>query len=182
VMSDLRVLAALADGLGADLGVRTAAEARAELSEFGAWEGHRAMLAEPVEGWRGAAASTSSARGSGQLSPNEAVLATWRLQLDDARAIDGEPHLAATARKPLARLSARTAAAAGVDPWTGTSTTSGIGRIKISTDRGAVILDAVVEPDMIDSVVWLPARAPELAVGEHLAVTAGEIVRIEGAQ
>jgi NADH-quinone oxidoreductase subunit G len=110
------------------------------------------------------------------------VLATWRLQIDDARAIDGEPHLAATARKPLARLSSRTAAAAGIDPSAGSSTSSGIGPIKISTDRGAVILDAVVEPDMIDSVVWLPARAPELAVGEHLAVTAGEIVRIEGAQ
>ena len=40
-MSDLRVLAALADGLGADLGFRTAAQARAELDELGTWEGER---------------------------------------------------------------------------------------------------------------------------------------------
>ena len=38
-MSDLRVLAALADGLGVDLGFRTAAQAQAELDELGAWEG-----------------------------------------------------------------------------------------------------------------------------------------------
>ena len=41
-MSDLRVLAALADGLGTDLGFRTAAQARAELDELGTWEGERA--------------------------------------------------------------------------------------------------------------------------------------------
>ena len=40
-LSDLRVLAALADGLGGDLGFRTPAEARAELDELGAWEGER---------------------------------------------------------------------------------------------------------------------------------------------
>ena len=40
-LSDLRVLAALADGLGADLGFRTPAQARAELAELGLWEGER---------------------------------------------------------------------------------------------------------------------------------------------
>ena len=40
-MSDLRVLAALADGFGVDLGFRTAAQARAELEELGRWEGER---------------------------------------------------------------------------------------------------------------------------------------------
>ena len=55
-MSDLRVLAALADGLGTDLGFRTAAQARAELIELGAWDGERseapdypALLAAEVE-------------------------------------------------------------------------------------------------------------------------------------
>ncbi|HEY5784372.1 MAG TPA: NADH-quinone oxidoreductase subunit G, partial [Microlunatus sp.] len=41
-MSDLRVLAALADGLGAPLDLRTAAQARAELQELGDWSGLRA--------------------------------------------------------------------------------------------------------------------------------------------
>ena len=40
-MPDLRVLAALADALGSDLGFRTPAEARAELDELDIWEGER---------------------------------------------------------------------------------------------------------------------------------------------
>ena len=42
-----------------------------------------------------------------------AVLATWRLALDGSRALDGEPYLLATARRPVARVSPATAAAAG---------------------------------------------------------------------
>jgi NADH-quinone oxidoreductase subunit G len=41
-MSDLRILAALADGLGRPLGLRTPTEAAAELAELGAWTGARA--------------------------------------------------------------------------------------------------------------------------------------------
>ena len=51
-MSDLRVLAALADGLGVDLGFRTAAQAQAELDELGAWEGERGAPGRPMpRGW-----------------------------------------------------------------------------------------------------------------------------------
>ena len=57
-MSDLRVLAALADALGTDLAFRTAAQARAELDELGSWDGDRidapdypaGELAEPGSG------------------------------------------------------------------------------------------------------------------------------------
>jgi NADH-quinone oxidoreductase subunit G len=99
-MTDLRVLAALADGLGHDLGIRTPAQARAELAELGLWEGDRAPA--PAIG---AARPPKAA----ELQP---VLATWRLLLDDSRALDGEPYLLASARRPVARLSAATAGAA----------------------------------------------------------------------
>ncbi len=50
-MSDLRVLAALADGLGTDLGIRTTAQARAELAELGPWAGNRVHRSRDP-GWR----------------------------------------------------------------------------------------------------------------------------------
>ena len=40
-MTDLRVLAALADALGSDLGFRTAKTAKVEIDELGVWEGAR---------------------------------------------------------------------------------------------------------------------------------------------
>jgi NADH-quinone oxidoreductase subunit G len=156
-MSDLRVLAALADGLGTDLGVRTTEQARAELAELGAWEGERAAAPQVAAGNR---QSTDQA---------SAVLSTWRLHLDDARVLEGETNLAKTARKPVARLSARTAQNAGIAD-----------RVSVSTDRGSLAFEVEIVPDMADGVIWLPTRAPGLAVSEHLAVSSGELVRIEG--
>ncbi|QGN34853.1 NADH-quinone oxidoreductase subunit G [Microlunatus sp. Gsoil 973] len=158
VMSDLRVLAALADGLGTDLGVRTAEQARAELSEFGPWEGERAAAPQVAVG------------GRVQTQVGTAVLSTWRLHLDDSRVLEGETEVLATARKPVARLNPRTATAAGVTE-----------QVRVSTDRGAVTFDVEIVPGLVDGVIWLPTRAPGLALSEHLAVSSGEVVRIEGA-
>jgi NADH-quinone oxidoreductase subunit G len=154
-MSDLRVLAALADGLGTDLGFRTPAEARAELDELGVWEGGRSEAPDYEAG------ETAEADGS------TAVLATWRMALDESRALDGEPYLQATARSPEARLSPQTAEAAGI-----TSTAL------ISNDRGSITLPAVLDPEMIDGVVWLPSRAPGQGIPQHLAASAGDLVTI----
>jgi NADH-quinone oxidoreductase subunit G len=154
-MSDLRVLAALADALGTDLGFRTAAQARAELDELGSWEGERTdapdyPAGEPAE------------PGSGT-----ALLATWRMALDESRALDGEPYLQATVRAPEARMSPSTAADAGI-----TSVAM------ISNDRGSITMPAVVDSEMIDGVVWLPSRAPGLGIPQHLAASAGDLVAI----
>jgi NADH-quinone oxidoreductase subunit G len=154
-MSDLRVLAALADALGSDLGFRTPAEARAELDELGVWEGERSEAPDYAAG--------EPAEPSG----NSAVLASWRMALDESRALDGEPYLQATARAPEARLSPSTAAAAGI------STVA-----KISNDRGAITLPVVIDAEMVDGVVWLPGRAPGLGIPQHLAATAGDLVTI----
>jgi NADH-quinone oxidoreductase subunit G len=154
-MSDLRVLAALADGLGADLGFRTAAQARAELDELGTWEGERNEAPDYPAG------EPAEPDGSTVL------LAAWRMALDESRALDGEPYLQATAREAEARISSRTAADAGISSIA-----------VISNDRGSITLPAVLDSEMVDGVIWLPSRAPGLGVPQHLAASAGDLVTI----
>jgi NADH-quinone oxidoreductase subunit G len=154
-MGDLRVLAALADAMGHDLGIRTPTEARAELAELGLWEGGRA--APPQIG----------PSRPGEPSDLRPLLATWRLMLDSSRALDGEPHLQASARRPVARMSAGTASAAQVR-----------GSVMVSSDRGTLSFELEIVPEMMDGVVWLPTRAPGHEVFEHLAVTAGDVVQV----
>ena len=162
-MSDLRVLAALADAMGRPLGFRSPVAALAELDELGPWEGTRAPA--PTFGAGRAAA------GHG----DQLVLASWRLHLDDSRALAGEPYLAATARPPLARVSPATAAALGVQP--GADGVTGVDAVLVN-DRGELALPLVVEPGMVDGVVWVPARSPGLAVAEHLALLPGDLVTV----
>ena len=78
--------------------------------------------------------------------------------LDAGRLQDGEPYLAGTARPPVVRLSAATAAGIG----------AGDGDVvSVSTGRGAVSLPLVVT-EMPDGVVWLPLNSPGSAVHEQL--------------
>ena len=154
-LSDLRVLAALADGLGADLGFRRATEARAELEELGTWEGDRAEAPDYPAGEPDEPAGST------------VLLATWRMALDESRALDGEPYLQATARASEARMSPNTAADAGIS-----------GVAVISNDRGSITLPAVLDSEMVDGVVWLPSRAPGLGIPQHLAASAGDLVTI----
>ncbi len=154
-MTDLRVLAALADGLGSSLGVRTPEQAKAELIELGRWDG--APAPAPA-----AAPSAPGVPGTTTL-----LLATWRLGIDGSRGNDGEPYLMATARTPLARLSPRTARSARVSEV-----------VTVSNDRGSLTLPVEIVPEMVDGVVWIPAHAPGLFVSENLAAEAGDIVRI----
>lgn len=155
--SDLRVLQTMADELGADLGFRTADQARAELLALGVWDGDRA------------AAPQVPPTPAPTLDSGEAVLAGWRMLLDDGRLQDGEPYLAGTARPPVLRLSAATAAGIGV----------GEGEpVSVSSGRGAITLPLAIT-EMPDGVVWLPLRSPGSAVHEQLAVTTGAVVQIE---
>jgi NADH-quinone oxidoreductase subunit G len=159
-LSDLRVLAALADGLGADLGFRTPARARAELAEIGLWEGERGAAPDYPAG-------LPAELGEPDGGSREVVLASWRMHLDVSRALDNEPALQATAPAPVARLSPATAAAAGI----GT-------QVEVANDRGAIVLPAVVDPTMVDGVVWLPGRAAGVEVPQHLAAGPGDLVTI----
>ncbi|WP_343599716.1 NADH-quinone oxidoreductase subunit G [Mycobacterium sp.] len=153
---DLEVLDALANEMGVDLRLPGTDAARAELRRLGGWDG--AHVAGP-----GVPAGGPPRPGAGQ-----AVLAGWRMLLDDGRMQDGEPHLAGTAREPVVRLSAETAAEIGAadgDPVT------------VSTARGAITLPLVIT-DMPQQVAWLPLNSPGSAVHRQLGVTAGAVVSI----
>ena len=154
---DGRVLHMIADEMGVDFGLPTAAAARTELSRITLWDGERP---EPPS----VAPSDVPA-----TSPGQAVLATWRMLLDAGRLQDGEPHLAGTARRPVARLAPATAAEIGCSEGE---------LLKVSTEHGSVML-AVEFTDMAERVVWLPTNSPPSAVHEHLRVTAGAVVTIE---
>ena len=47
-----------------------------------------------------------------------------------------------------------------------------------ATTAARITLPAVIDPTMVDGVVWLPARAPGHAVAAHLASSAGDLVTI----
>jgi NADH-quinone oxidoreductase subunit G len=155
-MPDQRILALIADEMDISLGLPTTEAASAELAELGPWDGPRPT--PPSE----------PAREPASPHDGQAVLATWRLMLDNGRLQDGEPYLAATARRPVARVSAATAAAAGV----------GNGEpLRLTTDRGAIILPVVIT-DMPDHVVWVPANSPGSRVNRDLGVGAGAVVTL----
>jgi NADH-quinone oxidoreductase subunit G len=88
--------------------------------------------------------------------------------LDLGRLQDGEPHLARTARKPVVRLSANTAAEIGAADRS---------LVVVSTERGTIRLPLVIT-EMPDRVVWLPIKSPGSAVLRDLGAGPGAVVRI----
>ena len=89
--------------------------------------------------------------------------------LDAGRLQDGEPHLAGTAHRPVARVTPATAAEIGVAPGE---------LITVRTEHGTITLP-VEMTDMDERVVWLPMNSPGSAVHRALGVTAGAVVTIE---
>ncbi|OMC39628.1 NADH-quinone oxidoreductase subunit G [Mycobacterium sp. IS-1264] len=154
--SDHRVLDALADEMGVYLNVTSVEAAREEMSGLGAWGGKHAAGPQ--------VASPQPA----QPGQGEAVLTGWRMLLDSGRLQDGEPHLAGTARAPVVRLSADTAAEIGAAEGDA---------VTVSTPRGSITLPLNVT-DMPDRVVWLPLNSPGSAVHRQLGVTLGAVVKI----
>ncbi|BAX91522.1 NADH-quinone oxidoreductase subunit G [Mycobacterium shigaense] len=154
--SDHLVLDALADEMGVYLGMADVAAAREEMSALGIWDGEYA------------AAPTVAAGEPAQPGTGEAVLAGWRMLLDNGRLQDGEPYLAGTAHAVVARLSADTAAEIGAADGDA---------VTVSTSKGSITLPLAVT-DMPDRVVWLPLNSAGSAVHTDLGVTVGEVVRI----
>lgn len=148
--ADMRVLAALADEFGVDLALPDAAAARAELIGLGAWQGTPAP------------APDLPAAPPPAPEPGTAVLAGWRMLLDHGRLQDGEPHLAGTARPPVVRLSAATAAAIGAGDGD---------RVLVG---GSVPLPLEVT-EMPDGVVWVPLGTLTAEVGSLVAIARAEM-------
>ncbi|HEX4687507.1 MAG TPA: NADH-quinone oxidoreductase subunit G [Nocardioides sp.] len=154
-LPDARVLAGIADELGASLGFRTSAEAHARMVEMGPWDGERLTLPETPAG-----VSQPGVR-EGQVA-----LATWKLMLDNGSLQDGEKHLRATARTPVCRVSPAAAAALG-------------DLVTLEGDRGSITLPTEVAADIPDGVVWVPANSTGRGVLADLA-SPGSGVHLKG--
>jgi NADH-quinone oxidoreductase subunit G len=162
VRTDLYVLGAIADQMDVHLGLPDAAAARAELATLGAWRGTRPEAPAAATVWP----SAGPARASGGL---DVRLASWHQLLDSGRMQDGEPALAGTARPVVARMSAATAAEAGLADGD---------KVTVAADHGSVAVPVELVP-MADHVVWLPAAGlpggttlrAELGAGHGAMVT-----------
>ncbi|MGG5259117.1 NADH-quinone oxidoreductase subunit G [Phycicoccus avicenniae] len=155
-VSDYRALDMLADEMGEFLATRTLREVRAEMQQLGPWAGAR-PAAPQVE-----AGEVPS------LEPGTLVLATWRHLLDKGSLQDGEPHLAGTAPRPRARVSAATAAALGVADGE---------ELRVVAGGTTVVAPALVH-EMADHVVWLPTNSQGCDLRATLAGAPGALVTV----
>ncbi len=161
---DCRVLDTLAVEMDCDLFTQTPAAATGDFGRVGIHQGPAGPdpdvpLPQPAE-----------------PGPGQAVLATWRHLLDNGSLQDDEPHLAGTARSPVARLSPVTAQSIGLDVPERDGQIP-IGDVEIRTDAGAIRLGGEVV-DMPDGVVWLPGNSGPSKVQRALRATHGSLVRV----
>jgi NADH-quinone oxidoreductase subunit G len=158
-LPDLRVLAGIAEelaalGHGAALGFRTVEDVWTQMEEMGPWDGARATMT-PV------AAVPATADGL--------RLSSWKQLVDNGTMLDGDKHLAATARPPVARVSQAVHDACGPT-------------VTVTGDRGSVTVPSEVAPDMVDGVVWLPASSTGLGLLADLASPGSRVTVTGGAQ
>ncbi len=165
IRSDLYVLAAIAEELDVHLGLPDAAAARAELVALGAWQGARPAAPAVI-------ATPPVVGGGGELR-----LATWHQLIDAGRMQDGEPYLAGTARPVVARVSAATAADAGLAD--GDKVT--VAAVAGPSGAGSLTVPLAVT-DMADGVVWLPANSSGSAVRTDLGAGHGSRVTLRRAE
>jgi NADH-quinone oxidoreductase subunit G len=142
--------------MGVYLGMANVQAARDEMNALGFWDGEYA------------AAPTVSAGEPAQPGTGEAVLAGWRMLLDNGRLQDGEPYLAGTAHAVVVRLSADSATEIGA---------ANGDAVTVSTSQGSITLPLAVT-EMPDRVVWLPLNSAGSAVHTDLGVAVGDVVRI----
>ncbi len=154
-VSDFKALDMLADAMGDFFGTRTVAEVRDEMTALGPWTGARA------------AAPTVEAGDVPEVSEG-LVLATWRPLLDKGTLQDGEPFLAGTAPKAVAKVSASTAERLGVSEGETVTVRSGTTSVRVPL--------AIAE--MADLVVWLPTNSADCDVRALLANAPGTPVLV----
>ncbi|MEV5955639.1 NADH-quinone oxidoreductase subunit G [Streptomyces sp. NPDC051987] len=154
--TDARVLQMLADAMDVHLGLPDLRTARAELDRLGAWDGARAS--DPLE-------TTAPLP---RPAAGEAVLAGHRLLLDQGVLQEGDEALAGTRHAAHARVSAATAAEAGVENG---------GLIAVTGSSGTVELPLRIT-DMTDRVVWVPLNSVGGGVASDTGALPGSLVRI----
>lgn len=158
--SDLRVLDMLADALGHRLGLPDVRAARLELDRFAPWEGerpagpsaHPGVLPRPATG--------------------QAVLAGWRLLLDEGSLQDGDPHLAGTRHRAVARLSPVTAREIGAVDGEG---------LRLTGPAGSLTLPLEVTASLPERTVWVPLNSTPGGAQGVLGTSVGHLVTIAAA-
>ncbi|MFE7561358.1 NADH-quinone oxidoreductase subunit G [Kitasatospora sp. NPDC057500] len=159
--SDLRVLNMLADALGHRLGLPDVRAARLELDRFAPWAGerpaapatHPGVLPRPATG--------------------QAVLAGWRLLLDNGSLQQGDPHLAGTRHRAVARISPTTAEEIGA---------GGAPALRLTGPGGSLALPLEISKEMPDRTVWIPLNSTPGGAHRTLGTTTGHLVTIAPAQ
>jgi len=163
-MSDHRVLDMLAAEMGYFLETRTQEQVHDQFAELGPWSGQRGV-------GNGAAASLDAPTPDAPTrdAGGQFVLATWPTLLDAGRLQDGEPFLAGTAPRAVARLSVRDADRLGVVDGD---------EVSVSSDHGAVRVPVLVTDRMVDGVVWLPTNSAGCSVRTALREESGAPVEV----
>ncbi|RFC72931.1 NADH-quinone oxidoreductase subunit G [Streptomyces sp. AcE210] len=154
--ADARVLQMLADAMDVHLGLPDLRAARGELDRLGGWSGPRA---------------TDALETGTQLprpASGEAVLAGHRLLLDQGRLQEGDDALAGTRHAARARVSAATAAEAGVKDGDVLAVTGPAGTTQLPLQV----------TEMPDRVVWLPLNSTGGGVASDTGAVPGTLVRI----
>lgn len=154
--SDARVLQMLADAMDVHLGLPDLRTTRAEIDRLGSWDGPRAT--EPLE----------IAAQLPRPAAGEAVLSGHRLLLDQGLLQQGDEALAGTRHAAHARVSAATAAEAGVKNGD---------LLAVSGPAGVVELPLQIT-EMPDRVVWLPLNSAGRGVASDTGARPGSLVRI----
>ena len=155
-VSDYRALDMLADEMGEFLGTRTLREVRSEIEALGSWQGQRP------------AAPTVDAGEVPSVEPGTLVLATWRHLLDRGSLQDGEPFLAGTAPRPVARVSGTTAGGLGVVAGD---------VVTVRAGEQAVTAPVIVD-EMADHVIWLPTNSTGCDLRAAFAGAPGALVSV----
>jgi NADH-quinone oxidoreductase subunit G len=162
-LPDLRVLAGIAEELGAPLGFRTPEQVWAEMTQVGPWDGARASM----RGLETVAGTSPATTGPG--SEGEIVLASWKQMVDDGRMQDGAGDMRRTARKPVLLVGRSTLDQLGVAVGDVVTLTGPLGAIQLP----------IGVADLADGTVWAPASAPGASV-RHVVGPAGSSVLITG--
>jgi NADH-quinone oxidoreductase subunit G len=155
-LPDLRILSGIAAEYGVPLGFRTTAEARAQMEEFGPWDGERVTL------------TPAPAPQDRKVLKTKLTLATWKQLIDNGSLQDGEPHLKATGRRAVARVTQETY-----------EMLKQVDEVTLTGDRGSVTLPLEVA-DLPEGVVWVPANSFGNGVLADLS-SPGGMVSVKGA-
>jgi NADH-quinone oxidoreductase subunit G len=154
--SDLRILSMIADEMGHSISLGTVENAAKEIASIGNWDG--TTVATP----------NVSAASAHSVTGDQAVLTSWRRLLDLGTLQKGEENLAGTARRTVAVISPKRAAALGAVDGD---------LLRISNDNGWVMLAALVE-NIHDDAVWAPRNSAGSQLLANLGVAHNSVVTV----